>query len=134
MSAQEDIETAAVAVVAAAVPTFQTRTGPRTLAQVEGFGRAAVVWFAESSTSRLEYGQNDLSESYVLLLVWPASVARDVRFEEWATISAAFLADQYLGGAISGLTDSWLGAADWGEPVDAGKHIMVASVEVARVE
>ncbi len=134
MSVQSDIEAALVAMLDGAISGLSSETGPRTPPQAEGVLRAAHVRKTRSAGTRLEFGQTEVTDQYALTVQWHVSIARKTVISEWEAFAAALLADQYLGGAVTGLVDAFLTETFWSEAHDANVRTQAAVIEVERVE
>jgi len=134
VSVQSDIEAALVTLLAASIPGLTAIAGATTIPTIEGKIRYATVSKTGGTARRLEYGQLDWSEDYAIVIYWNQTIARATRITEWETVSAALLADNFLGGAVAGLADAYLTEVLWREAHDAGIVAVSAVVTVERIE
>ena len=134
MSIQGDIETRLTAVLEGAISGIAVTKGSATVPQLEGDARAATVRLVSGTSERLEFGQNRVTEDVAVSLFWRSTIARDTRLTEYEAFADAMLAEQYLGGSITGVEDSYISATLWNEAADAGYIVMVSTVTVVRVE
>lgn len=134
MTVQADIETKLSTILSTAITGLVTHEGARSGPELEGHARRSTVRRARGESERLDHGQNEWTETYEIIVLWSPTIPRDDRIAEFAAFEAALLADQYLGGSISGLSDAWLSAFAFGEPIDAAAITCVADVTVLRIE
>ena len=135
MSVQGDLEQAVATLLEAnAVGYDNVVQGPMTQPQAEGYERRASVRVLGARGARLAYGQTQWTDTIAITCFWRDSISRATRIDEWETFRAALLADQYLGGAVLGVSDAYLTLEAWGEAKDGAFVVMSAEVEVERVE
>ncbi len=134
MTIQADIETKLSTILSTAITGLVTHEGPRSGPELEGHARRSTVRRARGESERLDHGQNDWTETYQIIILWSPTIPRADRISEFAAVEAALLDDQFLGGAIAGLTDSYLADFAFGEPVDAQAISVIANVVIRRLE
>ncbi len=135
MSIQAEIEAQLQVNLEAAIAGLIVHTGPISVPQlVEGAERVASVRMLDGDANRLEHGQTEWTETYLISLWWSESIQRADVQTEWKAFTDQLQGDAQLGDAIAGLTDAWLSSVAWSEAHEAQHRVMTASVTVTRFE
>lgn len=134
MSLQADIESELETLLLASIPGVVVHKGPITGPEIEGTERVASVRRQSAAGSRLEFGQTEWVDTFQLTVYWSMTVDREVAATEWEAFVTALLAEANLNGNITGLTQAWLSATSWSEPLDSSTRAMVAEVTIERVD
>ncbi len=135
MTIQAEIEAQLQLILEASIAGLIVHTGPISTPQlVEGAERVAAVRMVEGTGNRLEHGQTEWTEAYLVSVWWSESIERADVQTEWKAFTDQLQGDAQLGDAITGLTDAWLNSVAWSEAHEAHHRLVSASVTVARFE
>jgi len=134
MSLQADIEAELETLLLASIPGVVVYKGPIGGPEVEGATRVASVRRISGDGTRIEFGQTEWSEAFSLTVHWSMTISRDVAITEWEAFATALLAEHTLNDNVQGLTDAWLSATAWSEPIDSSIRTMAADINIQRVD
>lgn len=134
MSNRGDIEDQIVSMLESAIAGLSASRGPEPPGRIEGSARRATVYQTTAEATRLDWGQNEISETYVVKCYWHSQITRDTRMDEWEAFEAAILADPRLSDVVTGTIQAYVSSADWGEAHEGQLVLMTAEITVGRVE